>query len=248
MAKVASFAQSSPLFGQLDINGLRFATKSMLASLQLYEYHYSDEQPIAGEHGVYGVRPPEEYEESVKIADARKSFLENCDWAIDHLDLLSPSEHELPSAIMASQASVISKIRRNTAFIIMRMGGPRTEDEDIKDCIKQVFREFGVRAVRADDVEHQDVITKRILDEIATSEFQIADLTGERPSVYYEVGYAHALGQRPILYRKSGTPLHFDLAVHNVPEYDNIRDLRGKLRKRLAAITGKPAKDNSQEG
>ena len=42
---------------------------------------------------------------------------------------------------------------------------------DVADTVKQVFDQFDIGAVRADDIEHEGVITKRILDEIETAEF-----------------------------------------------------------------------------
>ena len=95
------------------------------------------------------------------------------------------------------------------------------------------------RSLTADEIEHEGAITDRILDEIETSEFLIADLTQERPNVYYEIAHAHARKKRVILFRKKGTVLHFDVAHRNCPEYENTTELKTRLRNRLEAITNK---------
>jgi hypothetical protein len=137
---------------------------------------------------------------------------------------------------------LVASFEPATAFILMWMDKARPELVDVHETVKEVFAEFGITARRADEVQHQDRITDVVLDQISRSEFLFADLSGEQPNVYYEVGYAHASGKRPILYRRAGTPLHFDLSVHNVPEYENVTALRRSLRERLAAITGRSPK------
>ncbi len=133
------------------------------------------------------------------------------------------------------------EIKRNMAFVLMAMDPDNAELEDIYHAIKDVCVSFDIKAYTAGEIEHQDRITDRILYEIKTCEFLIADVTHERPNVYYEIGYAHAINKRPILYRKRGTKLHFDLSVHNVPEYRNVTELRDMLTKRLEAILGRTA-------
>lgn len=190
---------------------------------------------------VLGVRSAGQSEEGISYKEAESSFVESVKKLDDLLDLLTPA----PSVSIAIPAntSAVRRYRPDTAFIMMWISNEHPELEDVKNTFKEVFKQFGVNALRSDEIEHQDVITTRILEEIETSEFLIADLSGERPSVYYEIGFAHALGKRPILFRRKGTNLHFDLSVHNVPEYENLTDLRQKLHKRLSVLTNKELKD-----
>jgi nucleoside 2-deoxyribosyltransferase len=143
---------------------------------------------------------------------------------------------------MQASAAGTATYRPNTAFVMMPIDKNQPELEDLKNGIKDVCREFGIIGITADDIEHESAVTDRILQEIETNEFLIADLTGERPNVYYEVGHAHARGKRVHLFRKSGTKLHFDVAHRNCPQYANITDLKDQLRKRMATLTNRPQK------
>ncbi|MEA3225885.1 MAG: hypothetical protein U9Q07_08030 [Planctomycetota bacterium] len=155
-------------------------------------------------------------------------------------ELLAPKIAKSPTQDISDARTPTIEYEPNTAFILMWMDEKaEAELQDVANAIKEVFEGFGVTAKRADDLEHQDVITDVVIRKIETSEFLIADLTGERPNVYYEVGYAHAIGKRPILFRKANTPLHFDLCVHNVPEYRNVTQLKKLLHKRLEDMTGR---------
>lgn len=133
----------------------------------------------------------------------------------DLVDLLLPTD----AAELAQPGT--ANYRPNTAFVMMAIDESKPELEDIRKGIKDVFKKFGVKAITADEIEHEGAITDRILSEIETSEFLIADLTHERPNVYYEIGHAHALNKRVILVRRQGTKIHFDVAHRNCPEYRN---------------------------
>jgi hypothetical protein len=130
-------------------------------------------------------------------------------------------------------------MKPGTAFVIMAIDPEKPELVDVLQAIKESCKSFGIEARRVDEIEHQDRITNVILEEIRSCEFLIADLSHERPNVYYEIGYAHALNKKPILYRRKGTRIHFDLSLHNVPEYQNTTELKQALTKRLEAILGR---------
>jgi hypothetical protein len=229
----------SPLMEQADELEVRNIVRGVSACVVGKRYRYHASQVVSEEDKVFGIEPAT-HEESYSSLQHCLTRLESLfQLLLEKMDLIAPAPEDLTRAIVSSQVPNIQRYRSNTAFIMMQINAKIPELEDIKNSIKDVFKEFGIEAVRSDEIEHSETITQRILDEISTSEFLIADLTGERPSVYYEVGYAHAAGKRPILYRKKGTSLHFDLVVHNVPEYTNTTDLKGQLRKRLTVMTNR---------
>lgn len=234
----------SPLLTEVDEREAGHAFKGMRAALRFRRFLHSEPQVVHDEGTVLGVQPATKSEEStLHPEEAKEVFEQWLDSLQSRIELMSPE----PGASLGLPSTTASKpiaagYRPGTAFIMMWMAKDRPELVDVSNTVKRCFAKFGVEAVRSDDIEHEDVITQRILDEIKTAEFLFADLTGERPSVYYEVGYAHAIGRRIILFRKAGTNIHFDLAAYNCPEYQNLSELEDKLMKRLEYVTGKVPK------
>jgi hypothetical protein len=201
--------RESPLMEQADEAEVRRLLRVMSASLVGKWYRYHPAYAIAEEDRVYGMEPASHEEEYVTMNACADNFEKAYADLLDKMDLIAPAPENLARAIVASQVPSVQKYRPNTAFIMMQINTSIPELEDVKNCIKEAFKEFGIEAVRSDEIEHSETITQRILDEISTSEFLIADLTGERPSVYYEVGYAHAAGKRPILVPQTGNTIAF---------------------------------------
>ncbi len=236
MVQLSSLVKGAALLGEPDIRDLSLFTKKMSAALRFRRYRQWGIYIHHDEGAILGVDPPRQSEdEEISLYHAHQIFEESYRQIMSMTDLVSTTER----SSIPSEGLETSSYRPGTAFIMMQIGETPSHLDDVLATVRDVFKKFGIKALRAGEIEHDDVITSRILDEIATSEFLFADLTGERPSVYYEVGYAHAIKKHPILYRKKGTKIHFDLAHRNCPEYSTFTDLRDMLQKRLVEMTGR---------
>lgn len=237
MSDVASVAQRAILVDKADLVALGKNTKRIAASMRLRKFTAWGIEIHHDEGAYIGSDPPGQSETTTNIDVCRSEFIEALETTFELLQILG-SRNETKSFGMDATTN-LRTYRPGTAFIMMRINPEQPDLKDVRDTVVAVFKKYGVTAVRADDLEHSEGITDRIIKEIKESEHLFTDLTGERPSVYYEIGYAHAIGKSPMLYRKKGTPIHFDLAYRNCPEYENLSQLREMLDKRLSVATGR---------
>jgi putative methionine-R-sulfoxide reductase with GAF domain len=100
--------------------------------------------------------------------------------------------------------------------------------------IKSVANVLGIRCERVDEIEFNDLILEQIYKGIQRADIVVADMTGRNPNVFYEVGYAHALGKEVILLTQDISDMPFDLKGHNIIVYSGkIKKLSDLLSKRL---------------
>lgn len=138
----------------------------------------------------------------------------------------------------------LTRVRRefisNQVFIAMPMNETaRPELADTHDTLKAVCGELGLIAMRVDDSRTNHRITDTIRDLIDTSEFVIADLSDNRPNVFFEAGYAEGIGKIPVYIAKHGTDLQFDIKDYPVIFYSNQRSLRDGVAVRLRGLIQK---------
>lgn len=125
-------------------------------------------------------------------------------------------------------------MRTQRIFIVM----PFTPElDDIYHLgIREVVAKVGGSCERADEIQHVGGIVEKIYDSIKGADIIIAEVTVPNPNVYYEVGFAHALGKPVILLTQNIQNTPFDLRVYNHVIYSSIVDLRARLDRILSQI------------
>ena len=108
------------------------------------------------------------------------------------------------------------------------------------DGIKLALSNSRYRPYRVDAEEHLDRIDAKIITEIRNSRFLVADVTLQRPGVYFEAGFAIGLGL-PVVWcvRKDDLKnVHFDTRQYNHVVWETEAELAKELYHRVVATLG----------
>ena len=107
--------------------------------------------------------------------------------------------------------------------------------------IKESCREAGAYCERIDEQLFNESILERVYNQISKAHVIIADMTGRNPNVFYETGYAHALGKRVILLTQGAEDIPFDLKHYPHIVYEGrITTLKQELTKRVEWCVANP--------
>ncbi len=151
----------------------------------------------------------------------------------------SISRNDLPIYPKAFIAA--ARLARESDRVFVAMPFEESHSDDLWSILKSVSTIRGFNFHRADLREYQDQIVRDIMEELEKAEIVIADLTGMKPNILYEVGIAHTRCDAVILICQKGEELPFDLKPYHCLFYDlstpeNRVDFTDRLGKKLSAL------------
>lgn len=108
------------------------------------------------------------------------------------------------------------------------------------DHIRPVVESAGLKCQRVDEVAGTNSITWDIWERVNRARLLIAELTGQNPNVFYELGLAHAISKDVILVTQSMDHVPFDLRTLRCVVYEynprSVRVFETKLRATIDAV------------
>lgn len=116
-------------------------------------------------------------------------------------------------------------------FVFVLIPFDKTFDDIYKFGIKGAAEDVGAYAEKLDEQIFVEGMLDRIFNQISKADIIVADMTGRNPNVFYEVGYAHALGKITLLLTQDANDIPFDLKHRQHTVYGGSIEL---LRKELA--------------
>lgn len=160
----------------------------------------------------------------------------------DKLEELTAQVARLMAAQAPASAPQVSKPDPK-CFIIMPFGIQDLEDL-YSEFILPVLDGCKLECARGDDIFGSNVVMEDVKAAIAKADLIIADLSGQNPNVFYEVGIAHTLGKPVLLLSQSIDDVPFDLRHRRVLPYEytplGCKRLVAKLKEHVLAMLGGP--------
>ena len=124
-------------------------------------------------------------------------------------------------------------------FVFVLMPFAKEFDDIYKFGIKGAAEDAGAYAERVDEQMFDEGILERVFNQINKADVVVSDMTGRNPNVFYEVGYAHALGKVVLLLTQDADDIPFDLQHRPHIIYEkSIEKLRKALGERLEWAIG----------
>jgi hypothetical protein len=119
-------------------------------------------------------------------------------------------------------------------FVFVLMPFAPEFDDVYQLGIKPACEKAGAYAERLDQQIFTESMLDRIYNQISKADVIVSDMSGRNPNVFYETGYAHALGKRVILLTQKEDDIPFDLKHYQHIIYEGrISDLIPELEKRV---------------
>jgi hypothetical protein len=130
------------------------------------------------------------------------------------------------------------------AFVLMPFD--EAFDDVYKLGIKPACEDAGAYCERVDEQTYDGMILARIYNQIAKADIVISEMTGRNPNVFYETGYAHALGKRTVLLTRGAGDIPFDLKSFPHIVYEGkIAHLKQQLESRIRWFIENPGEKSS---
>ena len=128
-------------------------------------------------------------------------------------------------------------------FVIQRFDGERY-DQRFFDVIKPIVESCQLMAYRIDQDPAVDNIIETVMEKIRSAALVIAEISTDRPNVWFELGYAMALSKPVImLCDNTRTEIPFDIRQQNILFYrtgsiSDYEQLKRQLRERITVKIG----------
>ena len=141
-------------------------------------------------------------------------------------------------------------------FVISPIGDDsearKRADQVYKYIIAPVCNEMEFEPIRVDKLNQSDVITQTIIDYLVKSDLVIADITGNNPNAFYEMGFRASTGKPIIHLRGKNERIPFDIAGirafdYDLSDLDSVEEVKTRLIKTIGALSFDIQSDQSNE-